>query len=270
MMNSRCFSLVLAIFFFFLLISPSFAHNMNQEAAPPHAKSREAPPIQSIFNMNQEAAAPSHAKSRETPSIQSIFNGSFSMVFAFGDSYTDTGNFPLIGNLSAIFGSTTLGKSSNRLSDGCLIIDFLCQSLGLPHLPPYKSNSSDFSHGVNFAIAGATSLTSDSFAKISNNILSQGARTGMQTQIEWYNQFLTDFCKGKSKSECAAKMQNVLFWVGEMGLTDYIRTLQSPISLRSVRELCLSDINKVLKVCITLVVFLPVFFQILKTREFYS
>ncbi|KAI3730864.1 hypothetical protein L1987_62043 [Smallanthus sonchifolius] len=62
------------------------------------------------------------------------------------------------GSLSSPYSSTTFGKGSNRLSDGRLVIDYITDSLGLPVLPPYQSTTANFTHGVNFAIAGATTL----------------------------------------------------------------------------------------------------------------
>ncbi|GFZ07252.1 GDSL-like Lipase/Acylhydrolase superfamily protein [Actinidia rufa] len=83
------------------------------------------------------------------------------IIFNFGDSNSDTGGlvaglgFPI--NLPN--GRTFFGASSGRFSDGRLVIDFLCQSVKASFLRPYlESLGPTFRNGVNFAIAGSTTL----------------------------------------------------------------------------------------------------------------
>ncbi|KZV47401.1 GDSL-like Lipase/Acylhydrolase superfamily protein [Dorcoceras hygrometricum] len=83
------------------------------------------------------------------------------VIFNFGDSNSDTGGlvaglgFPV--NLPN--GRAFFAKSTGRLSDGRLIIDFLCQSLNTSLLSPYlDSLGSNFSNGANFAVAGSCTL----------------------------------------------------------------------------------------------------------------
>ncbi|CAL2231207.1 unnamed protein product [Prunus armeniaca] len=79
-------------------------------------------------------------------------------MFNFGDSNSDTGG------LSAAFGQapypngeTYFHTPSGRYSDGRLLIDFIVESLRLPHLSAFlDSVGSNFSHGANFATAGST------------------------------------------------------------------------------------------------------------------
>ncbi|XP_038714205.1 GDSL esterase/lipase At3g26430-like [Tripterygium wilfordii] len=90
-----------------------------------------------------------------TPLLSSC---NFPFVVNFGDSNSDTGG------LSAAFGQapppngeTYFRSPAGRFSDGRLIIDFIAESLGLPHLSAYlDSIGSNFSHGANFATAGST------------------------------------------------------------------------------------------------------------------
>ncbi|KAI4368473.1 hypothetical protein MLD38_017028 [Melastoma candidum] len=85
----------------------------------------------------------------------------FPAIFNFGDSNSDTGG------LSAAFGSvpppngmTYFRAPAGRYSDGRLVIDFIAESFGLPHLSAYlDSMESNFSHGANFATAGSTIVT---------------------------------------------------------------------------------------------------------------
>ncbi|XP_028779460.1 GDSL esterase/lipase At1g09390 [Neltuma alba] len=84
------------------------------------------------------------------------------VIFVFGDSNSDTGGlasglgFPI--NLPN--GRTFFHRSTGRLSDGRLIIDFLCQSLNASLLTPYLDalSGSTFSNGANFAVVGSSTL----------------------------------------------------------------------------------------------------------------
>ncbi|OMO59315.1 Lipase, GDSL [Corchorus capsularis] len=83
---------------------------------------------------------------------------SFKAVYVFGDSNSDTG-----GGSAAFYpagppsGETFFGRPVGRGSDGRLIIDFIAEHLGLPHLSPYlDSVGTSFRHGANFAIGGST------------------------------------------------------------------------------------------------------------------
>ncbi|KAJ4828303.1 hypothetical protein Tsubulata_007826 [Turnera subulata] len=84
------------------------------------------------------------------------------IIFNFGDSNSDTGGlvaglgFPV--NLPN--GRTFFRRTTGRLSDGRLIIDFLCQSLNASLLSPYLDSlgGSRFTNGANFAIVGSSTL----------------------------------------------------------------------------------------------------------------
>ncbi|CAK9138523.1 unnamed protein product [Ilex paraguariensis] len=83
------------------------------------------------------------------------------VIFNFGDSNSDTGGlvaglgFPV--NLPN--GRTFFGRSTGRLSDGRLVIDFLCQSVNTSFLSPYlDSVGTTFSNGANFAVVGSSTL----------------------------------------------------------------------------------------------------------------
>ncbi|KAJ7542846.1 hypothetical protein O6H91_09G014700 [Diphasiastrum complanatum] len=87
----------------------------------------------------------------------------FPLLFAFGDSLSDTGNaqhiFPLEQKRAAMlpYGQTFFNRPNDRFSDGRLLIDFIAQALRLPLLNPYvKSAGTSFQQGVNLATSGAT------------------------------------------------------------------------------------------------------------------
>lgn len=83
------------------------------------------------------------------------------IIFNFGDSNSDTGGlvaglgFPV--NLPN--GRSFFRRSTGRLCDGRLIIDFLSQSVNSSFLSPYlDSLGATFSNGVNFAVVGSSTL----------------------------------------------------------------------------------------------------------------
>ncbi|XP_057790161.1 GDSL esterase/lipase LIP-4-like [Salvia miltiorrhiza] len=83
------------------------------------------------------------------------------MLFNFGDSNSDTGGAPILAGmpLELPAGRTFFHEPSGRLCDGRLILDFLCESLGTKYLTPYlELFATDFSNGVNFALAGSDTL----------------------------------------------------------------------------------------------------------------
>ncbi|XP_010502567.1 PREDICTED: GDSL esterase/lipase At3g26430-like [Camelina sativa] len=113
---------------------------------------------------------------------------SFSAIFNFGDSNSDTGG------LSAAFGQapfpngqTFFHSPSGRFSDGRLIIDFIAEELGLPYLNAFlDSMGSNFSHGANFATAGST-------VRPPNTTISQGGASpiSLAVQLVQFSDFLT-------------------------------------------------------------------------------
>ncbi|OMP09401.1 Lipase, GDSL [Corchorus olitorius] len=84
------------------------------------------------------------------------------IIFNFGDSNSDTGGltsglgFPV--NLPN--GRSYFRRSTGRLSDGRLLLDFLCQSLNASFLSPYLDSlgGSKFRNGANFAVVGSSTL----------------------------------------------------------------------------------------------------------------
>ncbi|KAL9246525.1 hypothetical protein vseg_020047 [Gypsophila vaccaria] len=82
----------------------------------------------------------------------------FPAVFNFGDSISDTGSFSAtFGRVPYPCGMTFFGKSSGRVCDGRLIIDFIAEKLGLPYLSAYlDAMAANFTHGANFAVIGST------------------------------------------------------------------------------------------------------------------
>ncbi|KAI3733410.1 hypothetical protein L6452_12853 [Arctium lappa] len=222
---------------------------VDQNQKPPPVDSKQKPPPVDS-NQNPPPVDPKQKtppvdlpQPRNPCPFQDRYKGHFTSVYAFGDSYTDTGNAQYMGgltisfsgSLSSPYGSTTFGKSSNRLCDGRLVLDFVTDSLGLPTLNPYQSTSSNFSNGVNFAVAGSTSLAGDMISKIVRHFLWKGSLLGVWTQIDWFQKYQRSYiCNGLDPKACANKLNTALFWIGDIGITDYSRAAGSTLSLRSI------------------------------------
>ncbi|ERN13089.1 GDSL esterase/lipase At5g03610 [Amborella trichopoda] len=86
------------------------------------------------------------------------------VLFVFGDSYADTGNFrkSVSPSWKQPYGITFPGKPAGRFSDGRVLTDFLAKFLGVRSPIPYtwrKINPSLQRYGVNFAIGGTGVFT---------------------------------------------------------------------------------------------------------------
>ncbi|KAK1692611.1 hypothetical protein QYE76_009308 [Lolium multiflorum] len=87
------------------------------------------------------------------------------VLFNFGDSNSDTGSLPAAYGfyLGPPAGRRFFHRTTGRWSDGRLYIDFIAESLGISYLSPYlESSGSNFTDGVNFAVAGAAAASNQS------------------------------------------------------------------------------------------------------------
>ncbi|KAL1812405.1 hypothetical protein ACET3Z_022470 [Daucus carota] len=171
----------------------------------------------------------------------------FKKIFAFGDSYTDTGN-TVSGNGPAGFsfvsnppyGSTFFHHPTNRYSDGRLVIDFVAEKLSLPYLSAYRNNKADISNGVNFAVAGSTAIEHRFFVR--NNLTLNITPQSLQTQLYWFDKFLaTQGCVNMTTTpnQCKAVFDEALIWVGEIGANDYAYIIGSTVTGNTIQHLAL-------------------------------
>ncbi|KAI3499520.1 hypothetical protein L1887_35321 [Cichorium endivia] len=175
----------------------------------------------------------------------------FKKIYAFGDSYTDTGNtasasgptaFTYVSNLP--YGRTFFHHPTNRYSDGRLVIDFLAESLSLPYLPPYRNRKADTSFGVNYAVAGSTAIPHEFFVK--NNLTLNIQPQSLQTELAWFNKDLEgQKCKSAKSTpkECKAVFDDALIWVGEIGANDYAYTVGSSVQSKTIQDLSIRSVN---------------------------
>ncbi|KAI3820690.1 hypothetical protein L1987_08238 [Smallanthus sonchifolius] len=176
---------------------------------------------------------------------------SFNKIYAFGDSYTDTGNtasatgpstFRYVSNPP--YGRTFFHRPTNRYSDGRLVIDFVAESLSLPYLPPYLNRKANTSAGINYAVAGSTAIRHAFFVK--NNLTLAITPQSLQTQLTWFNKTSEGLkCKSaiSTPEECAAVFRDALIWAGEIGANDYAYTVGSTVSGETVRRHAIGSVT---------------------------
>lgn len=178
----------------------------------------------------------------------------FRKIYAFGDSFTDTGNTKNADGPSGFghvsnppYGSTYFHHPTNRYSDGRLVIDFVMQELGLPLLPPYLHIKGNDTHGVNFAVAGSTAINHQFFVR--NNLSLDITPESIETQLLWFNRYLDKRgCEGEIEAtNCKSDIENALFWFGEIGVNDYAYIIGSSISGDTIRKLTVESVTKSLQ-----------------------
>lgn len=184
----------------------------------------------------------------------------FSKIYAFGDSYTDTGNtvsttgpsgFNYVSNLP--YGMTFFHHPTNRYSDGRLVIDFVAEKLSLPFIPPYRSGGGGL-NGVNFAVAGSTAIEHRFFVK--NNLTLNITPESLGTQLGWFSKYLEkQGCSDQHKNDpmkCSVLFDDALVWVGEIGANDYAYASETDVNKRALQSLAITRISNFLEVGVNL------------------
>ncbi|XP_074287711.1 acetylajmalan esterase-like [Silene latifolia] len=142
-------------------------------------------------------------------------------IYQFGDSISDTGNvFFQAGNVGcgmSPYGETFFHHPTGRCSDGLLMVDHIARALRLPLVDPYLARSGNFTHGVNFAVAGATALDISFLA--AKKITAVGTTSSLLVQLGWFKSHLYKTCTNPSARR--QKLRNALFIVGGIGGDDY-------------------------------------------------
>ncbi|KAL3646214.1 hypothetical protein CASFOL_011394 [Castilleja foliolosa] len=174
----------------------------------------------------------------------------FMTIYAFGNSYTDTGNtwsktgpsgFTFVSNPP--YGSTFFHHPTNRYSDGRLVIDFVAQALSLPFLAPYLDRKANKSSGINFAVAGSTAIAHSFFVK--HNMRINITPQSLRTELAWFDKYLLEGegCKDSSTTprECGAVFRKALVWVGEMASNDYAYSYGSFVPTKTIQKLAINS-----------------------------
>ncbi|MCH79690.1 GDSL esterase/lipase, partial [Trifolium medium] len=170
---------------------------------------------------------------------------SYSSIFSFGDSNTDTGNLyfspqhPPHHCLFPPYGQTYFHHPFARCSDGRLIIDFIAESLGIPLVKPYLGikhgglKDRSVKEGVNFAVMGATALDGSCIHNLTTNC-------SLTVQLNWFKEMLPHLCN--SSQSCHEVLGNSLFLVGEIGGNDFNHPLHVQ---RNTKELKINVVPQV-------------------------
>lgn len=168
--------------------------------------------------------------------------GSASSSSGAGGSASGSGGASGTGSVS---GDTSV--VGNGLSNGKLVIEHVCDALGISHVPPYKNQSGNFSNGVNFALAGSTALPGSFFLRNHNNLLSLMWKTVPQSydlQLQWFNDFMQNLQNGAKPN-----MDGTLFWLGSVGANDFARIHRAAaFSSEWITQNAIDQVSKLIQV----------------------
>jgi phospholipase/lecithinase/hemolysin len=146
-------------------------------------------------------------------------------IISFGDSITDTGNLVGLSDRNHLpvtaflpYGETFFHHPTGRSCNGRIIIDFIAEFLGLPHVPPfYGSKNGNFEKGVNFAVAGATALETSILEK--RGIYYPHSNISLGIQLKTFKESLPNLCG--SPTDCRDMIGNAFIIMGEIGGNDF-------------------------------------------------
>uniref|UniRef100_A0A0D3G3I3 Uncharacterized protein n=1 Tax=Oryza barthii TaxID=65489 RepID=A0A0D3G3I3_9ORYZ len=143
------------------------------------------------------------------------------VLFNFGDSNSDTGGVAAAGGIRIMppEGRTYFHHPTGRLSDGRVIIDFICESLNTRELNPYlKSIGSDYSNGVNFAMAGST---------VSHGISPYSLNVQVDQFVYFKHRSLELFERGQKGPVSKEGFENALYMM-DIGHNDVAGVMHTP------------------------------------------
>ncbi|XP_022998965.1 acetylajmalan esterase-like [Cucurbita maxima] len=161
----------------------------------------------------------------------------FDAIYQLGDSISDTGNLirqnPNTPFSHLPYGETLFNKSTGRCSNGLLMIDYFALDAGLPLVNPYLNKDALTRHGVNFAVAGSTALSSQLLSQ--KQILSPVTNSSLNQQLYWMFSHFNSICY--NQRDCNEKLRNALFLVGEIGGNDYNYALFQGKTIQDVKDM---------------------------------
>ncbi|KAF5177356.1 GDSL esterase/lipase, partial [Thalictrum thalictroides] len=116
--------------------------------------------------------------------------------------------------------------------------------VGLPMLNPYLDKNASFNTGVNFAVAGSTALTTEHL--LEKGIISPVTNSSLLVQFDWFKDHLRYVCS--TDAECANKLKNAIFMVGETGGNDINYALLQHKSIAETQSLVHDIVNNIITV----------------------
>ncbi|KAF9625700.1 hypothetical protein IFM89_026280 [Coptis chinensis] len=126
----------------------------------------------------------------------------------------------------------------------CIFYVLAAEALALPLLNPYLQKNASFSHGVNFAVAGSTSLSKS--VLLQNRIVQPATNSSLSVQFNWFKNHLQTLCS--FKTECAHILKNALFMVGEIGGNDFNYAFLQRKTLDEARSLVPHVVHQVVDI----------------------
>ncbi|KAF4384329.1 hypothetical protein F8388_004562 [Cannabis sativa] len=171
----------------------------------------------------------------------------FKKIYAFGDSFTDTGNtrsVPRPGGF--IYGSNPpYGMTFFTIQQIDTQMDGWLLTLWYNH---YHCLSCLLINIVNFAIVGSTAIDHEFFVK--NDLTLDTTPESIQTQLLWFDKYLEENvgCKAHDVKCRVADIDDSLFWVGEIGANDYAYTFGSTFSSDTIRKLVMNSYTQFLTI----------------------
>ncbi|KAL1802034.1 hypothetical protein ACET3Z_030681 [Daucus carota] len=165
-------------------------------------------------------AGPAMSLDLQLPDIRIFRSCEIDKIYQLGASFSDTGNRivedPMIASSRLPYGESSFLGPTGRYSDGLLMIDYI--AAGIPLLNPYLKVNANFTHGVNFAVGGATALSAKALAE--KDIMLDGTDNSLGVQLDWMSNHFASQCH--SDGYCLREsLSNSLFIVGEIGRNDY-------------------------------------------------
>ncbi|KAK1284884.1 GDSL esterase/lipase [Acorus calamus] len=179
----------------------------------------------------------------------------YKAIYCFGDSLADTGNDRVLLGAANIpplpYGETYFHRSTGRLSDGRLLIDFIAQEFGLPLLPPYLGGPGQhgFRHGVNFAVGGAIALNQSFLREMGINYTLPWS---LDVEVGWFKQLLPSLCDS-STTNCSDFFSESLFFINSIGTNDVLGFLQLGENKTQVRDFVTLVVQKTRETIDTLI-----------------
>ncbi|KAH9620215.1 hypothetical protein KSS87_007889 [Heliosperma pusillum] len=187
------------------------------------------------FTFHNHIRFASHNSDDCHPSFSSI---PIEAIYQFGDSISDTGNLirddPSCDSGKWPYGESFFTKPTGRFSDGLLIIDYFAKFLRLPFIEPYLNKDGNFTHGVNFAVGGATALDASTLKQKYN--ISTTTNLNLSPQLAWCKSHLHSFYLDISDLEKRRKLAKSLFIMGGGG-NDYSYAFLQGLTLPNVYEM---------------------------------
>lgn len=155
-------------------------------------------------------------------SVSALIADDHVALFVFGDSLYDTGMDAIFKPKSLgtnkPYGETFFKKPTGRYCDGRVLPDFITEYAKLPYLPPYlKPGLTDYTNGVNFAVAGACVLSDI-----------RPGTVNLKMQVDYFVQMVEKMKKQIGESE-SNKVLSKAVYLFSIGGNDYATLISTNI-----------------------------------------